>query len=106
MPLAACAGMMLAFWFGARSQPREIEVEVAAAPRAIIVEEPFVYTPESGVEVERFASSHASATVIVLNGVAAIPDAMDFSKYASPDETRKTDSTADTEFQSIDPSDL
>ncbi len=44
LPLAACAGMVLAFWLGVQTQSRPPEVDVAGAPRAIPVE-PFVYTP-------------------------------------------------------------
>ena len=74
---------------------------VAPPPRVLPVE-PFVYTPESGVEAERFASSPASATVIVLSGVAAIPDDTDFSKSTSFNETRDLDATAGVEPQSND----
>ena len=82
MPLAACAGMVLAFWLGTQTTAAPPEVVVAGAPRAIPVE-PFVYTPESGVMAESFSSASASATVIVLNGVAAIPDSTDFSAPTS-----------------------
>jgi hypothetical protein len=93
MPFAACAGMLLAFWLGAQSHARPPEIDVAGAPRAIPVE-PFVYTPENGVKAERFASMDASATVIVLNGVAAIPDDTDFSQSVSLQEARESDATA------------
>jgi len=82
MPLAACAGMAFAFWLGAKTAASPPEVVVAGAPRAIPVES-FVYTPETGVRAESFASAGASATVIVLNGVAAIPDSTDFSAPTS-----------------------
>ena len=74
-------------------------MDVAGIPRAIPVE-PLVYTPESGVEAERFSSKNASATVIVLNGVAAIPDATDFSTTASRQEPRPGDATAELEPES------
>lgn len=92
IPLAACAGMVLAFWLGANSHRGAAEVDVAGAPRAIPVE-PLVYTPENGVIAERFASKKAGATVIVLNGVAAIPDATDFAKTAALPVDRESDST-------------
>ncbi len=98
MPLTACAGMALTFWLGARTHPgalRDGQAAVAATPVTLIAE-PFVYAPESGVRVERFASSDAMATVIVLDGVAAIPDAMDFSKYVSPQAAKQSGSTAET----------
>jgi len=99
MPLAACAGMVLAFWLGLKTKSNIPEIDVTGAPKAIPVE-PIVYTPEGGVEAEWFASEKASATVIVLNGVDAIPDAMDFSQDASLDGSREIDSTARLESDS------
>lgn len=93
MPFAACAGMALAFWVGTKS-PRTPEYDVTGVPKAVIVE-PVVYTPEKGVNAEWFASSHASATVIVLSGVAAIPDSTDFSETVYVPMDREIDSTAD-----------
>lgn len=92
MPLAACAGMVLAFWVGKKSSTVP-EYDVAGAPKAIPVE-PVIYTPEKGVDAEWIASSHASATVIVLNGVAAIPDSTDFSATVYLPTEREIDSTA------------
>jgi hypothetical protein len=92
MPLAACTGMALAFVIGKKSQTPP-SYDVTNAPRAIPVE-PMVYTPESGVNAEWFASSEATATVIVLSGVAAIPDTTDFSRTASVPSPREIDSTA------------
>lgn len=97
MPMAACAGMVVAFWFG-RSQVEAPDYDVANAPRAIPVD-PVIYTPESGVEAEYFASTDASAMVIVLNGVSAIPDATDFSSTVSVPLQSDFDSTAETEMQ-------
>ncbi|MES2438296.1 MAG: hypothetical protein V4584_04495 [Verrucomicrobiota bacterium] len=97
MPLTACAGMVLAFWVGKKSHAVP-EYDVSNAPRAIPVD-PVLYTPESGVDAEWFASTKAAATVIVLKGVAAIPDAMDFSETVSLPSDREIDSTADVEFQ-------
>lgn len=95
MPLAACAGMVLAFWLGTKStKSGPPEIVVAGAPKAIPVE-PIIYTPEKGVNAEWFASSGAAATVIVLNGVDAIPDATDFSKTASMQHESDIDSTAE-----------
>lgn len=105
MPLAACAGMALAFWLGTQTRTAVTEVVVEGAPRAIPVE-PFVYTPEIGVQAERFASANASATVIVLNGVAAIPDTLDFSDTTSLHETRELDATAEMTSEPNSKSDL
>jgi len=100
MPLTACAGMVLAFWVGKQSHAAP-EYDVSNAPRAIPVE-PVVYTPETGVKAEWFASSKASATVIVLNGVTAIPDATDFSSTVYVPTDREIDSTADTDAQPVE----
>lgn len=95
MPLVACAGMVVAFLVGKQSVvPREYDVK--NAPKAIPVE-PVVYTPESGVEAKWYASKEASATVIVLNGVAAIPDDKDFSETVDTPMDREIDSTAESD---------
>jgi len=101
MPLAACAGMVLAFWMGTKTQAGPPEVVVAGAPRAIPVE-PVVYTPERGVKADWFASAKASATVIVLSGLTAIPDATDFSKTAALHEEREIDATAEFKLERND----
>lgn len=93
MPVAACAGMAFAFWLGGKRTGGVPEIDVTGAPRAIPVE-PLLYTPESGVSAEWFASVKASATVIVLNGVDAIPDATDFSETVYLKHQREIDSTA------------
>lgn len=97
MPLAACAGMAMAFWVGKayRTTP---DYEALNAPRAIPVE-PVVYTPETGVKAEWIASTNASATVIVLDGVTAIPDATDFSDTVDVPMDREINSTAENETQ-------
>ena len=97
MPMAACAGMVMAFWIGKKSQAA-IAQAVVNAPRAIPVG-PVVYTPESGVKAEWISGSKASATVIVLNGVTAIPDTTDFSATVYLPMDREIDSTADSEAQ-------
>ena len=94
MPLAACAGMGFAFVLGTKTASRpSAEIVVEGAPRAIPVES-FVYTPERGVEAEWFNSPGASAMVIVLNGVDAIPDSVDFSQTASISMPRESDTMA------------
>ena len=98
MPLAACAGMVFAFILGAKTATRPpAEIVVDGAPRAIPVES-YVYTPDRGVEAEWFSSPEASATVIVLNGVEAIPDTVDFSSTASISMPRESDSMASLDF--------
>jgi anti-sigma factor RsiW len=98
MPTAAFAGMALTFWVGTKSNSVP-EINVVGAPRAIPVD-PVLYTPETGVNAELFASSDASATVIVLSGVTAIPDATDFSETVYVPMDREIDSTANIE---VDP---
>jgi hypothetical protein len=99
MPLAACAGMALAFWIGTETRhPVTPVYNLADAPRAIPLD-PLLYTPEKGVNAEWFASDQASATVIVLNGVAAIPDSTDFSETVYVPMEREFDSTADSGVQ-------
>jgi len=97
MPVAACVGMALTFWVGTKTKATP-EYDVAGAPKAIPVE-PVVYTPENGVNAEWFASQEASATVIVLKGVAAIPDATDFSETVYLPAEREIDATASTEVE-------
>ncbi len=101
MPAAACAGMTLAFWLGTKTHGGPLEVDVTGAPKAIPVE-PLVYTPEKGVEAQCFSSSKASATVIVLNGVNAIPDETDFSDSTSMLGGRETDKTASIETDNLE----
>jgi hypothetical protein len=93
MPIATCAGMVFAFWLGGKRMGGVPDIDVTGAPRAIPVD-PVLYTPESGVSAEWFASVEASATVIVLNGVEAIPDATDFSETVYLNHQREIDSTA------------
>jgi len=91
MPFAAAAGMVIAFQLGARTQPavQVVDIDVSNAPRAIPVE-PILYTPEKGVKARWFQSTEADAFVIVLDGVPAIPDAVDFNTSLSQYE-RKND---------------
>lgn len=96
MPLAACAGMVLTFWIGTQTRSGPPEIDVTGAPKAIPVE-PILYTPERGVVAEWISSNDAAATVIVLNGVAAIPDEMDFTKTVDSGTTREIDATAGNE---------
>jgi hypothetical protein len=97
MPAAAAAGMTLAFWMGTRTShtpsPASV-VEVSSSS-------PVVYTPETGVRADYFASRSAEATVIVLDGVPAISDALEFRETASVPSDREVDSTAAKEEKPI-----
>ncbi|MBC8128679.1 MAG: hypothetical protein H8M99_16190 [Gloeobacteraceae cyanobacterium ES-bin-144] len=99
MPLAASFGMALAFWLGSHRQQGSPEIDVAGAPKAIPVE-PILYTPDNGVKAHLFNSVGAAATVIVLDGVAAIPDSTDFSSTAMWREKHEADATAGLEINS------
>jgi hypothetical protein len=80
LPATAVAGMMLCFWAGTRISPAPVVVapDPVAAPPA-----PYLYTPEKGVKAAYFASQPAEAMVIVLDGVAAIPDSFEIPDTAS-----------------------
>lgn len=87
MPLAAAAGMVLAFWIGSRTTTPE-------SPAANLAETPDVYVPESGVNAEWISNNEASGGVIVLTGVNAIPDTTDFSETVYLPLPREIDRTA------------
>jgi hypothetical protein len=63
---------------------------------------PVVYTPEEGVDAEWFASTGAGANVIVLEGVAAIPDSTDFSETVYVPTVSESDRTATRETETSD----
>jgi len=90
MPAAAAAGMTLAFWVGTRTAGSQSSSPVVEVTRAA----PLLYTPETGVQADYFASRGAEATVIVLDGVPAISDALEFHDTAGLSPERDADSTA------------
>lgn len=92
MPLAACAGMVLAFWLGGLIQPQDGSLAGDTDDSGPVT--PHLYTPEEGVDARWISSTDASATVIVLNGVNAIPDEVDFTATALHRGWREIDSTA------------
>ncbi len=96
MPIAACAGMVLAFGIGKRSN------EAPAALTVVPSVAPVVYSPEEGVDAEWFASTSAGANVIVLEGVAAIPDSTDFSETVYVPTISESDRTATRETETSD----
>jgi len=91
-PLAACAGIVLAFWLGGKRVTGPMTDVTGASPGIMV--EPALYTPEDGVAAEWISSPATSATVIVLSGVDAIPDSTDFSHTVYLNRERKIDSTA------------
>lgn len=101
MPAAACAGMILAFGVGRNSGEPDEVVKWKPSPMNVA---PVVYTPEEGVEAQWFASNKASATVIVLEGVSAIPDSVDFSQTVYVPTISDADRTATREASESDSS--
>lgn len=94
MPVAACAGMVLAFGVGKRSGG-----ENPGGLNVVPQPSPLVYTPEEGVDAVWFSSTGADADVIVLQGVSAIPDSTDFSATVYVPTAREIDRTATRETQ-------
>jgi hypothetical protein len=76
LPTTALAGMVLCFWAGTRMVPA---AQVASAPPPPPPPRvgPVLYTPEKGVKASFFEAAPADAMVIVLDGVAAIPDSFE-----------------------------
>ncbi len=87
MPAAACAGMILAFGIGTQTREGTLSADATSSV-------PTVYTPEEGVNAEWFSSTQAHASVIVLQGVSAIPDSTDFSETVYVPIEREADRTA------------
>ena len=75
VPVAAAAGMAFCFWAGMRLATGENPAAAGTMP--------VVYTPELGVEAEVFQSDGADGVVIVLDGVAAIPDSFEIPDRAA-----------------------
>lgn len=92
MPATAFAGMALAFLMGRQTSTPQ---PIAAVPAPVIRSVPVVYTPDRSVSAEWFDSNSASATVIVLQGIEAIPDATDFGETASLPAGKDHPSTAE-----------
>jgi hypothetical protein len=96
LPAAACAGMAFAFMAGKNTRPDPAVATIfVEAPQALAATpKPAIYTPEQGVKAEWFSSADASATFIVLEGVSAFPDSMDFSETAYLPTKHPLNSTA------------
>ena len=80
MPATAAAGIVLGFWFG-----KGATGGVDAMPAPVAELTPVLYTPEKGVDAEIVAID--AATVIVLDGVNAIPDSWELPETAMREET-------------------
>jgi hypothetical protein len=78
--------MAVSFWLGTKTVGGP-QVVIAPRPEPVpavvqVAQAPAVYTPERGVAAEWFSSDEAAATVIVLEGLEALPDTLDFSETA------------------------
>ena len=91
--------MILAFGIGRNSGEPDEVVKWKSSPLDIA---PVVYTPEEGVNAKWFASNKASATVIVLEGVTAIPDSVDFSQTVYVPTISEADRTANRDAEKSD----
>lgn len=80
LPATAVAGMMICFWAGTRLAPAPLVTAPEPVPEMTA---PYLYTPEKGVKAAYFSSEPAEAMVIVLDGVAAIPDSFEIPDTAS-----------------------
>jgi len=108
LPLAAGVGMAFTFWLGIHSRSIPVVESIAemTAPGEMTqladASENLpatVYTPENGVRAECFDSDAASATVVILEGLAAIPKETDLTRQtAATDAPREIDSTAHAEL--------
>ena len=95
MPLAACAGMVLAFAIGKQSGTKETSVVIKETPQTITT--PMVYIPEEGVFAEWVPNPQSNASVILLKGVTAIPDSTNFSETVYVPTSKESDRTATLE---------
>jgi hypothetical protein len=91
MPASAAAGMALTFWLGTRIDQSPAPV-VVTQPAPVVA--PALYTPDVEVKADYFSSAKAGATVIVLDGVAAIPDDREFPETSASEPARKGSSAA------------
>ena len=102
MPVAACAGIVLAFNLG--RQGAVSDARVADVKSSEVSPSPVVYTPEEGVDARWYVDNEADASVIVLAGVSAIPDSTDFSQTVYVPTSREFDRTATREDEPSDTS--
>jgi hypothetical protein len=91
-PATAFAGMALAFWGGTKATEPSGAATVAGIDQKSVT--PAWYSPEQGVNAEWVNGKGASGSVIVLQGVSAIPDSMDFSETVSFQKQSDSSSTA------------
>ncbi|MBX3743252.1 MAG: hypothetical protein KF712_19865 [Akkermansiaceae bacterium] len=92
-PATAFAGMALAFWVGTKTHSEGGSTLVKDGDEG---SSPVWYTPEQGVDAQ-WVKGTGSSTVILLKGVSAIPDSMDFTETAMIQHAKESDSTAGAE---------
>lgn len=91
MPIAACAGMAIAFLIGQETRTAPTVAAKEDIPTMIV---PAVYTPEQGVQAEWIPAPDQSSSLIVLKGIAAIPDSTDFLETVFLPTDRESNRTA------------
>lgn len=91
MPIAACAGMMIAFYVGQQTGGTKPAVVKDTVPTMAA---PIVYTPEQGVQAQWIPAPDHSSSVILLKGIAAIPDSTEFYETVYVPTERESDRTA------------
>ncbi|RYD37348.1 MAG: hypothetical protein EOP87_03695 [Verrucomicrobiaceae bacterium] len=89
-PATAFAGMALAFWVGTKTHSTGSST---VADNGGAGSTPVWYIPEQGVDAQ-WVRGTGTSTVILLNGVNAIPDSMDFTETAMIQHAKESDSTA------------
>ncbi len=103
-PLAAAAGMAVCFWAGTQIGGPEAPAGQLAqgtqggqglVGKAKVPAATAVYTPEQGVKARVFDEAGAEALVIVLEGVAAIPDSFEVPGRATGAADGQTEGRAD-----------
>ncbi len=85
LPVAACAGVILAFAIGRQTGGSD-------SPMVQKANAPVLYTPEEGVAAEWVTVEGVQNAVIVLQGVSAIPDSTDFSDRTATLESTESSS--------------
>jgi hypothetical protein len=75
VPVTALSAMVLCFFGGMQVSKKSTRIYSMV-----------IYTPELGVKAEYFQSSPAEGSVIVLNGVSALPDSFEVPQPPAPDD--------------------
>lgn len=90
MPLSVAAAMVFGFFGGTQWQEKPQRATTLVT-----------YTPAEGVRAEFYESSPAEGTVIVLNGMAALPDSFVSTEVSSAEPLRSSESHSTQEEAAI-----